>query len=80
MADKIPFDEDVMTLIMGVGDPEKPGQHGRTTVPMPEQKAIDLITNIRDMCDEFLQSADKEKDESKELSSESADDTVEEEE
>ena len=36
MADKIPFDEDTMTLIMGLGGPEKPGQHGRTMIPAPE--------------------------------------------
>lgn len=63
MADKIPFDEDAMTLIMGLGGPEKPGQHGRTMVPAPDQKAIDIITQIRDLCEEFLQSADKEENE-----------------
>lgn len=63
MADRIPFDEDVMTLIMGLGDPEKPGQHGRTMVPAPEKKAIDLVTEIRDMCEEFLRSAEKPEDE-----------------
>ena len=71
MADKIPFDEDTMTLIMGLGDPDKPGQHGRTMVPAPEQTAIDLITQIRDLCEEYLQSADKEeKREEKEPSEE----------
>lgn len=69
MADKIPFDEDTMTLIMGLGDPEKPGQHGRTMVPAPEQTAIDLITQIRDLCVDYLQSAGKEdEDEEKEPS------------
>lgn len=71
MADKIPFDEDTMTLIMGLGDPERPGQHGRTMVPAPEQKAIDLITEIRDMCEEFLRSAEKSPDESEESSEDS---------
>ena len=71
MADKIPFDEDTMTLIMGLGGPDKPGQHGRTMVPAPEQTAIDLITQIRDLCEEYLQSADKEeKREEKEPSEE----------
>lgn len=71
MADKIPFDEDTMTLIMGLGDPEKPGQHGRTMVPAPEQTAIDLITQIRDLCVDYLQSAGKEdEDEEKEPSEE----------
>lgn len=59
MASKIPFDEDAMTLIMGLGGPEKPGQHGRTLVPAPDQKAIDVITQIRDICEDFLRSADK---------------------
>ena len=71
MAEKIPFDEDTMTLIMGLGGPEKPGQHGRTMIPAPEQTAIDLITQIRDLCEEYLQSADKEeKREEKEPSEE----------
>ena len=71
MADKIPFDEDTMTLIMGLGGPEKPGQHGRTMIPAPENKAIDIITQIRDLCEEYLQSADKEeKREEKEPSEE----------
>lgn len=62
MAEKIPFDEDTMTLIMGLGGPEKPGQHGRTMIPAPEQTAVDLITQIRDLCEEYLQSADKEEE------------------
>ena len=62
MADKIPFDEDAMTLIMGLGGPEKPGQHGRTMVPAPDQKAIDVITQIRDLCEDFLKTADKEEE------------------
>jgi len=60
MANKIPFDEDTMTLIMGLGGPEKPGQHGRTMVPAPEDKAIDVITQIRDLCEDFLKTAGKE--------------------
>ena len=60
MAERIPFDEDTMTLIMGLGEPGKPGQHGRSTVPAPENKAIDVITQIRDLCEDFLRSADKE--------------------
>lgn len=71
MAEKIPFDEDTMTLIMGLGGPEKPGQHGRTMIPAPEQTAVDLITQIRDLCEKYLQSADKEeKREEKEPSEE----------
>lgn len=60
MAERIPFDEDTMTLIMGLGGPDKPGQHGRTMIPAPEQTAIDLITQIRDLCVDYLQSAGKE--------------------
>lgn len=59
MPDKIPFDEDMMTLIMGIGEPEKPGQHGRTMIPAPENKPIDVITQIRDLCEDFLRSIDK---------------------
>lgn len=62
MAERIPFDEDTMTLIMGLGGPDKPGQHGRTTVPAPENKAIDIITQIRDLCEDFLKTADKGED------------------
>ena len=63
MADKIPFDEDTMTLIMGLGGPDKPGQHGRTMIPAPENNAIDVITQIRDLCEDFLQSAGKDESE-----------------
>lgn len=71
MAERIPFDEDTMTLIMGLGGPDKPGQHGRTMIPAPEQTAIDLITQIRDLCVDYLQSAGKEeKREEKEPSEE----------
>lgn len=60
MAKEIPFDDDVMTMIMGVGGPEEPGQHGRTHAPMPTNDAVKLVTDIRDMCDEFLSKAGKE--------------------
>jgi hypothetical protein len=60
MAKNIPFDEDTMTLIMGLEGPEEPGQHGRTMIPAPDSKAIDVITQIRDLCEDFLRSADKE--------------------
>lgn len=60
----MPFDEETMTLIMGLGGPEEPGQHGPTaTKGMPFGGAFELITEIRDMCDEFLKTADKEKPE-----------------
>jgi len=62
MAKKIPFDDDTMTLIMGLGGPEEPGQHGRRMIPAPENSAIDVITQIRDLCEDFLQSANKEED------------------
>lgn len=59
MAEKIPFDDDVMTLIMGLGGPEEPGQHGRKSMPAPEADTVSFITQIRDMCDEFLTKIDK---------------------
>ena len=62
MAKDLPFDDDTMTLIMGLGDPEKPGQHGRRMIPAPEDDAIDIITQIRDLCEDFLQTAGKEKE------------------
>lgn len=70
MAKELPFDEDTMTLIMGLGGPDKPGQHGRKMIPAPEQDAIDLVTNIRDMCEDFLKSAGKENKEEKSEDSE----------
>lgn len=75
MTKEIPFDEDALTLIMGLGSPEKPGQHGRTLIPAPENKPIDIITQIRDLCEEFLQTVDKEeKPEKKEDDGEETDD------
>lgn len=65
MAKELPFDEDTMTLIMGLGDPEAPGQHGRKTIPAPENDAIDIITQIRDLCEDFLKVAGKESEEEK---------------
>lgn len=56
--DDMPFDEDVMTLIMGV-DPSEPGQHGRVLAPVADKDAITLITNIRDMCEDYLMAAGK---------------------
>lgn len=60
MAKDIPFDEDAMTLFMGLGGPEEPGQHGRKNAPVPTEQAIDVITQIRDLCEDFLNKADKE--------------------
>ena len=56
---EIPFDESTMTIILGLGDPEAPGMHG----PMEcknDKKAIDLITQIRDMCDDYLMKCGKD--------------------
>ena len=50
----MPFDESAMTIILGLGDPMEPGMHGPMQSPMPDKSAIDLITSIRDMCDEWL--------------------------
>ena len=55
MTKEMPFDEDVMTLIMGVS-PEEPGQHGRTKVPMPKEDAVGLICSIKEMREQFLES------------------------
>ena len=59
MADKMPFDEDTMTMILGLGGPEEPGQHGLTEMAMPEQSAVDLIIQIKDLCLEFLEASGK---------------------
>ena len=48
-----------MTLIMGLEGPEESGEHGRKTVPAPNQTAIELITQIRDLCEDYLLVADK---------------------
>lgn len=58
MAKDMPFDDDIMTMIMGV-EPSEPGQHGRTTAPKPDKDAVGLVTQIRDLCEEFLQRAGK---------------------
>lgn len=70
---EIPFDEDMMTLFMGIGDPEEPGQHGRTSVPVPTEDAISVITQIRDLCEDFLKSTGKDED-TKEESEEDTED------
>lgn len=76
MAKELPFDDDVMTLIMGLEGPEEPGQHGRKMIPAPQKDAIDLVTEIRDLCEEFLMTAGKkeekpeEKEEKPEMESE----------
>jgi len=61
MAGKQPFDDDMMTLIMGI-EPDEPGQHGRTKVPSPDKDAVGIITQIKDLCEEFLMRAGKESD------------------
>ncbi len=53
MAKDSPFDEDVMTLIMGI-EPNEPGQHGRTLAPKPDKDAVGVISQIKDLCEEFL--------------------------
>lgn len=65
MAKDIPFDEDMMTLIMGVGGPDEPGQHGRTKAPLPTKDAVGIITQIRDLCDDFLMKSGKEDEDDK---------------
>lgn len=62
--DKKPMGDpsDILTLIMGVA-PDEPGQHGRLECPMPDKDAIGTITQIRDLCEQFLLAADKGKGE-----------------
>ena len=59
MGNMMPFSEDAMTIILGLGDPCEPGMHGPMQSPMPDKAAIDLITNIRDMCDDWLMKCGK---------------------
>lgn len=54
--------DDVMTIILGVGDPCEPGMHGPLEEPCPTEDAVGLVTKIRDMCDEWLHSAGKGSD------------------
>lgn len=51
--------DDVMTIILGVEDPCKPGMHGPLEEPCPTEDAVGLVMKIRDMCDEWLRSAGK---------------------
>lgn len=62
----MPFSDDVITLIMGLGDPCEPGMHGPMKEPCPTDDAIGLVCKIRDMCDEWLRSAGKCDDKPKE--------------
>ena len=55
----IPFGDDVMTIIMGLGGPEEPGMHGHMDMPAPDMEVISFITKIRDMCDEYLMKCGK---------------------
>lgn len=55
----MPFSDDVITLIMGLGDPCEPGMHGPMKEPCPTDDAVGLVCKIRDMCDEWLRSAGK---------------------
>lgn len=66
MAKDMPFDDDIMTMIMGV-EPSEPGQHGRTTAPKPDKDAVGLVTQIRDLCEEFLQRAGKTENKDEEM-------------
>ena len=54
-----PFDNETMTIILGLGDPMEPGMHGKMDSPMPDKTAIDLISSIRDMCDDWLMKCGK---------------------
>lgn len=65
MSKEMPFDDDIMTLIMGV-TPEEPGPHGRMQMPKPKGDAVSLVTQIRDMCEEFLMKCGKHDEEDEE--------------
>lgn len=60
MAKDIPFDDDAMTFLMGVNASDEPGQHGPRKVAPPDNDAIELVTQIRDLCEDFLHSAGKD--------------------
>ena len=66
MAKNIPFDDDAMTLIMGLGSSEEPGQHGKTKTIAPGQDAVSTIIQIRDLCEEFLSNSEENKEENEE--------------
>ena len=60
--------DDFMTIILGLSEPEEPGMHGPLKEPCPTSDAVTFVTKVRDMCDEWLRSADKEGDKSKDIS------------
>jgi hypothetical protein len=55
----IPFGDEVMTIIMGIEDPAAPGQHGPCRMPEMDPEAVNVLTKIRDLCDEYLMGAGK---------------------
>lgn len=57
----MPFDEDVMTLFMGI-EPNEPGQHGETKVPAPDEDAIGTLVEIKDIIEKFLLAIGKGKE------------------
>ena len=59
MMHDMPFDDNTMTIIMGLGGPSEPGHHGPMQAPMPEGQAIDLIIKIKDMCEDYLMKCGK---------------------
>lgn len=62
MAKDIPFDDDVMSIIMGI-EPSEPGQHGITKTPKPDKDVMGLIIQIKEMCEEFLSRAGEDSEE-----------------
>ena len=74
----MPFDENAMTIILGLGDPMEPGMHGEMKSPLPDKSAIDLISSIKDMCEEWLMKCgkccDEPKPEASEMDMENKDD------
>ena len=55
----MPFDDNAMTIILGLGDSMEPGMHGEMKSPLPDKSAIDLISSIKDMCEDWLMKCGK---------------------
>lgn len=52
--------ENFMMLFSGLGNPEKPGMHGKEkAMGLPHESCCEFIATLRDMCDDFLREAGK---------------------
>lgn len=52
-----PFDDQAITIIMGLDDPMKPGMHGPMKAPAPSDDAVQTIMKIKELCCKFLEGA-----------------------